>query len=291
MRASRRTLLKTLIAAPAALLATRPLWAENATPADDKGPTFAIDLETFWPKLPFEDRLKHLSDSGFTHYEFTRFKTKDIVKIAKAAKELDLTATQFTVYTGLTDAKRKDMFLASLDDALEVATLLEVKRLVVAAGELSKGVDREKQVDAVAEALTAAAEKVKETEITLLFDPFVKRGDKKGRVVAGVAEAVELLKDVNSQRVKLLVDFESGWPVDSPSAEWIREVSGSVGSFRMLDSRLGKSGKTAGLDALGLLKLLDELCPKIPIGVELAPKGDPAEVLGRVRQLAKEVKA
>src|SRR5438270_9998404 len=107
--------------AATALAATLPATRSARAGVDDQTwLTYAVNVEMFWNKLPFLERLKKVSEAGFSHHEFWSFKTKDIPAIAKASTDLGLTPTFFTVYTGLGDPKRKEPFLAAIDDAIEV---------------------------------------------------------------------------------------------------------------------------------------------------------------------------
>ncbi len=116
------------------------------------------------------------SEAGLTHYEFWQHKTKDITAIDKASRALNLTPVQFSAFWGITDPKRKEPFLQAVDDAIEAADLLGVKKLCVVAGEVVKGMEREAMFDAVVDALKAAAEKVKDHDITLILEPSQRPG-------------------------------------------------------------------------------------------------------------------
>jgi hydroxypyruvate isomerase len=271
-----------------AWLETRTAWGRAAQ--DPKAwLTYAIDLETFHPRTPLLDRVKLVADAGHRHFEFGRFKAKDFIALAKRAKELELVPVRFTVFQGLTDSKRKPSFLENLADAIEVADLLELKRLVVNAGELIKGMEPERQVDAVLDALEAAGDKLKDTETVLLLDPLVRRGDSKLRLVSSLKAAVDLVAEANTPQVRLLVDLQNGWRLDQAFVSQLRENARSIGGIRLSDTHIKDGLNAAQLDPVELLRLLHDVTESDPVGLEFGTKSKPEETLSLLKTL--EVKA
>lgn len=144
-----------------------------AVPAADESTwlTYAVNVEMFWKDLPFLERLKKVAEAGFTHYELWQFKAKDIPAIDKASRALNLTPVQFSAFCGITDLKRKEPFLQTVEDAIEVADIIGVKKICIVAGEVVKGMECEAISDAVVDPLKAAAEKVKDHDITIILEP------------------------------------------------------------------------------------------------------------------------
>src|SRR5262245_24892412 len=138
--------------------------------------TYAVNVEMFWSRLPFEDRLKQVADAGFSHYEFWPWRTKDIAAIKRVNDQLGLVPVQFTASPkkfseGITDPARKAEFLDDVKAAIPVAKTLGVKLLTVVAGEETAGYSRAQQMQAVIDAFKAAAPVVEDAGITLILEP------------------------------------------------------------------------------------------------------------------------
>src|SRR5947209_7128911 len=56
---------------------------------------FAVNLEMWWTKLPFMDRIRKAAELGFPAFEFWPYQNKDIDGVAKLSKELGLEISQF----------------------------------------------------------------------------------------------------------------------------------------------------------------------------------------------------
>src|SRR4051794_1142259 len=114
----RREVLK---AAGAGMVSMAIPRASLGSPADPTWLSYAIDAEQFWKNLPFLERLRKLAQAGFTRYEFSRWKTKDIEAIARLNEELGIQAILFTGYSVLSSPRWKEGLIESIGDAVELA--------------------------------------------------------------------------------------------------------------------------------------------------------------------------
>jgi hydroxypyruvate isomerase len=238
----------------------------------------------FWNKLPFLERLKKVSEAGFSHYEFWTFKTKDIPAIAKASLSLGLTPTFFAVYSGLGDSKRKEPFLSAVDDAIEVANALGVKKLGVNAGDVIKGIERDTSINAVIEALKAAAEKVAEHEIMLLLEPQSVQDNKAKPLVRTSSDAIEVIEAVESPHVKMLYNVYHQQVSEGDLSGNIKKHFSKIGYFHVADHPGRFQPGTGEINYPYILKLIQSLGYKDVIGLEMKPKGDPIEALKALRE-------
>jgi hydroxypyruvate isomerase len=278
--------------AAAALAATLPMSGRARAGVDDQTwLTYAVNVEMFWNKLPFLERLKKVSEAGFSHYEFWSFKAKDIPAIAKASVDLGLTPTFFSLYTGLGDPKRKEPFLSAVDDAIEVADVLGVKKLGVNAGDLIKGVERDASIDALIEALKAAAEKVADHDITLLLEPQSVQNDKAKPLVITSADAIEVIEAVESPHVKMLYNVYHQQVSEGDLSGNIKKHFSKIGYFHVADHPGRFQPGTGEINYPYVLKLIHSLGYKDAIGLEMKPKGDPVEALKALREADTAAKA
>jgi hydroxypyruvate isomerase len=255
--------------------------------------TYAINVETFWSKLPFLERLKKVSEAGFGHYEFWKFRAKDILAIDKASKELNLTPVRFTAFEGIADPKKKESFLESIEDAIEVANALGVKKLTVAAGQVVKGLEREAMFDAVVDALKDAIEKVKEHDITLLLGPAGTPLETPRPLLVTSKDAAEVIEAVGSSSVKMIFYVDHNAIREGNPPDTIKKSFDKIGYFHLGDRTVPTKPVAAEIDYPRTLKQIHDLGYKDVIGVEMQAKGDPIAALKGLREYdvsAKELK-
>ncbi len=170
--------------------------------ADSTWLTYAPNVELYWAKLPFLERLKKLNELGFSHYEFGRWKTKDLDAIAKKNEELGLQATLFLGYPGLKGSRWKDGLLEDAPDSAELAPKLGAVKVSVVAADRDEKVDRQEQVDELVDTLKEAVEKVAEFEAVLILEPGRVVANRPRPLIASADEAAAVVKAVGSDRVK-----------------------------------------------------------------------------------------
>ncbi len=287
MKPTRRAFLSSTGAAlgASAVLAGAPAHSTAASVAleDQTWLTYAVNVEMFWTKLPFLERLKKVSEAGFSHYEFWPFKTKDLPAIDKLNKELNLTPVQFSAFWGITDPKRKEPFLQAVDDAIEAANFLSVKKLCVVAGETTDGLSHDQMFDAVVDALKEAAEKVKEHDITIILEPLNVLVDHPKQFVVTSKLAAEVIDAVGSPNVKILFDIYHQQISEGNLSGNIKKHFSKIGYFQLADHPGRFQPGTGEINYAHVLKLIHDLGYKDVVGLEMKPKGDPFEALKHLR--------
>src|SRR5688500_19910013 len=76
---------------------------------------FAVNVEMWWTKLPFLDRLKKVAEFGYSGYEMWPYQGKDLKAIARLNEELGLECAQFTAWgfePGMNNPANEDKFIS-----------------------------------------------------------------------------------------------------------------------------------------------------------------------------------
>jgi hydroxypyruvate isomerase len=274
----RREVLKVAGAGMVSMAMTR---ASHGSPADPTWLTYAINVELFWKNQPFLDRLRRLSEAGFTRYEFSRWKTKDIEAIAKRNEELGLQAILFTGYSVLHSARWKEGLIEAIGDAVELSPRLGATKLAVVPPERNEKVDREEQVEDLVEALKEAAEKVAESEAMLILEPASPSPGRTRPVIASAEEAAAAVKSVGSPRVRFAFEVRPTRLKDGPDpAAQIRAFKDQAGYYRIIDL-----GHPAGIaDLPRVLKAIHDVGYTDPIGLSVAERVDPLVAIQEIRK-------
>lgn len=171
---------------------------------------FAVNVEMWWRKLPFIDRLKAAAEIGFNAVEFWPWRGKDLAQVADTCAEKKLTITQFTAWgftPGMNDPKNKQKVVDEIGASCEAAKKLNCQMMTVVAGNDIPGVSQEKMHETVIEALKAAAPVAEKAGVMLILEPMNIRVDHKGHCLYGSEPAIKIIKAVNSKFVKINWDL------------------------------------------------------------------------------------
>jgi len=195
---------RTLMAAAAVL----PLdW----TPPRPRGKTkFAVNLEIWWSKLPFLDRIRKAAEFGYPGFEFWPYQGKDIDAIAALTRELKIEVAQFLAWgfePGLNNPKNEEAFVKQIEEACGVAKKLSCPKMTVLAGNNQKDMTQEQMLAQITKALKAAAPIAEKNEVMLIMEPLNDRVDHAGYCLRGSVDAVKICRDVGSKFVKINWDL------------------------------------------------------------------------------------
>jgi hydroxypyruvate isomerase len=263
-------------------------WGPPKAAADSTWLTYAPDLELFWRKLPFLERLKKLSEAGFSRYEFGRWKTKDLDAIAKRNEEFGLQAALFLGYPGLKGPRWKEGLLEAAPDSAELASKLGAVKVSVVAADRDEKVDRQEQVDELVDALKEAVEKVAEFEAVLILETSRAVSNRPKPLIASVDEAAAVVKAVGSDRIKFAFSIGAAEVAEGKLADSLAKHKGQAGYYRLND--FGSPGANEP-HYTRVLKTIHDLGYSDPIGLGLASKADPSAAIELIRKLDAAAKA
>jgi hydroxypyruvate isomerase len=246
--------------------------------------TYAPDIERFWGKLPFLDRLAKVADAGFSHYEFTRWKTRDYSAIMKRNEELNLAATIFSGAPALKGSKWREPLVELLEEAAMLAPKLGSSKLAVIGPERDEKLDRPDQVDEFVEALKEALEKLTEaeSEVVLILEPTRAAPNRPPLLIGTLEEAASVVKAVGSDKVKCACAIDPKAAIDEVVGQ-IDRFQGQIGHYRLADFAPPDAANEARIARV--LKAIQATGHADPIGLGLAEKVDPALAIESIRKL------
>jgi len=250
---------------------------------------YAPNLEQFWANLPFLERLKKLSEAGLTRYEFGRWKTKDTQAITKANENLGLQTTIFNGYPGLKGAKWKEGLLDASEDSASLAPDLGAVKAGVIPPDRDEKVDRLDQVEDLVDALKEAIEKLGDSEVVLILEPVKAVANQPSPLIRSIEEAVEVIRRVASDRVKFAFPIEKAAVLAGTLLDPIIQHKDRVGYYRLVN--FVPPAKAEELAYARVLRAIHDTGHADPIGLGLAPKGDPSAAIEAIRKLDDAAKA
>lgn len=273
-----------LAGAGAAALAAEPDVADRKSIGKTPHTKFAVNVEMWWGKLPFLDRLRQVAALGFPAVEFWPLKGKDVDAIAALTRELKIDIAQFTAWgfkPGLNDPANHDAFVTAVEEGCRAAKKLQCKLMTVVAGDDIPGMSQETMHANVIAGLKRAAPIAEANDVTLILEPMNIRVDHKGHCLYGSAPAIRICNAVNSSHVKINWDLYHMHITEGDLCGHLREGfdAGRVGYIQLADHPGRHEPGTGEIHYNRVLRELTQLGYKGYVGLELNPTNELAAAI------------
>jgi hydroxypyruvate isomerase len=260
----------------------------NKTAADDNsqiGKTphskFAVNIEMWFTKLPFLDRIRATAALGFPGYEFWPYEPQmeRLDEIRKLNEQLGVVATQFTAWgfkPGMNDPQNRDAFVKKIEEACKVARRLNCKLMTVVAGDDIPGMSQPQMHENVIQALKKAAPICEEQGITMILEPMNIRVDHKGHCLYGSRDAMRICSEVNSKAVRINWDLYHMQISEGDLCGHLKEgfAAGHIAYLQLADHPGRNEPRTGEIHYNRVLKQAHDLGYRGFVGLECRPKGD-----------------
>jgi hydroxypyruvate isomerase len=186
--------------------------ADDASASLGKTPhtRFAVNVEMWFKKLPFLDRVRAAAALGFPAVEFWPYENKDIDATKRLCDELKIDVSQFTAWgfsPPMNDPKNHDKLVKKIDEACKVAKQLNCPKMCVVGGDDQRGMSQAEMHENIIVGLKKVAPIAEQYEIMLILEPMNIRVDHKGHCLYGSPAAVRICREVNSKAVKINWDL------------------------------------------------------------------------------------
>lgn len=294
MELSRRQALftgSTLLAA--AGLVNKTQASENNDDPSKLGKTphtkFAVNVEMWWSREPFLQRVKNSAALGFPAIEFWDWRPKarndEISKLADLSAQLGIEVAQFTAwgfFPGMNDPKNKDKVVKAVEEGCKVAKQLRCKKMCVVAGQDIPGKSQQEMHNAVIEALKTAAPVAEANQVMLILEPMNIRVDHKGHCLYGSAPAVHICQEVNSPMVKINWDLYHMHVTEGDLCRRLREGFKQCGYLQIADNPGRNEPGTGEINYARVLKEAWDLGYRDAVGLECKPIADELTAARRV---------
>jgi len=171
---------------------------------------YAVNLDTWFKQVPFEQRFVLAKNLGFRTIEFwkaDRGDGMDARAIRKLAGDNGLSIVQYApTAPNFSDPAVHPDLLKMVESAIADSKILGCTKFTIVGHHLVDGMTREAMLAGYTAGLMRIAPMLEAAGITALVEPF-NRVNHIGHLLNGSTPAVAMIKSVNSPRVKLLWDF------------------------------------------------------------------------------------
>lgn len=281
---NRRTFLGAAAAGSLAAAAPLSLKAADKQPATDlsqvgKTPhtRYAVNIEMWWRKLPFLDRIRQAAAMGFPAVEFWPLAGKDINAVADLSQKLNIEIAQFTAWgfvPGLNDPKNHEAFVKAVEQGCAAAKTLRCKLMTVVGGNDIPGMSQAQMHDNIIAGLKMGAPIAEEHGVTMILEPMNIRVNHKGHCLYGSAPAMRICQEVGSKAVKINWDLYHMQITEGDLCGHLREgfASQTIGYLQIADNPGRNEPGTGEVQYSRVLQEAYNLGYRGFVGLELNPK-------------------
>jgi hydroxypyruvate isomerase len=238
---------------------------------------FAVNVEMWWTRLPFLERIKRSAELGFPAIEFWPYENKDLDAVARLTKERKIAIAQFTAWgfrPGMNHPKNEDMFVAKIAEACRVARQLDCDKMTVVAGDNQEGMTKEQMHAQVIKALRRAAPIAERNRVMLILEPMNGRVDHPGHCLYGSPDAVRICREVDSEFVKINWDLYHMQIEEGDLCGRMRDGFDQLGYLQLADHPGRNEPGTGEIRYNRVLQEAHTLGYRGYVGLECHPRGD-----------------
>ncbi len=282
---SRRDLLASAAALPVLGLPgsrteQNPQQAPSPRPAATPKTRFAANVEMWWGRLPFLERIRRAHALGFPAIEFWPWNNKDLPAVADLCGELSVEVAQFTAWgfrPGLNETKHHDRFVETIEKSCESAHQLRCKKMTVVGGNDVQGMTQQQMHENIIEGLRRAAPVAEKHNVMMILEPMNIRVDHKGHCLYGSEAAVAICRAVDSPMVKINWDLYHCHISEGDLCGHLRDGFDQLGYVQLADHPGRTEPGTGEIHYPRVLKEVAALGYTGFVGVECRPSKPEAE--------------
>ncbi|MCJ7842095.1 TIM barrel protein [Lederbergia sp. NSJ-179] len=247
---------------------------------------FSICVDSVYSGRDFFESLEEINQLGFTHFEFWSWWNKDIKRIAKEKKRLNLQVSSFcTKFVSLVDASKRDDYLKGLQETLTIAKELDCKIIITQVGDELANVSRKEQYRNVVNGLKACIPILSEAGVTLVVEPLNTLVDHPGYYLYSSDEGFAIIEEVNNRHVKLLYDIYHQQIMEGHLISRILANIDKIGHFHAAGNPGRHELDMGEIHYPSILEHIKKSSYKGVVGLEYFPVDDPAAGLNKLRNL------
>lgn len=236
---------------------------------------FAVNVEMWFTKLPFLDRLRASADLGFPAVEFWPYENKDIDAIRKLCDDLNIEVAQFTAWgfsPGLNNPENHDAFVKKLEESCQVAKRLNCKMMTVVGGDDQPGMTQADMHQNIIDGLKKGAPVAEKHQVMLILEPMNIRVDHKGHCLYGSEPTVRICRAVDSPMVKINWDLYHMQISEGDLCGRLKDGFDQLGYLQLADHPGRNEPGTGEIHYNRVLKQAYELGYRGYVGLECRPK-------------------
>ena len=253
--------------------------------------------DTLFCQLPFEQRAQRIAAAGF-QVEFWAWHDRDIDALARDPQITISTMIGNIVYREggcMVHPDGIDAWIAGVRECLPVADKLGLRQLILIAGALD---DKGHGIHPIAEhpatkwitaykALCQVAQIAEKYDLTYNIEP-LNLQDHPGYSLTSFEDAVRLIEQVGSRRIRILLDCYHTQMQEGGVVEKIRQHADMIGYVHVADAPGRHEPGTGGIDYRKIAATLRDVGYDGMVGLEAYPSGSDEAAMDAFRSVFAE---
>jgi len=250
-------------------------------------PKLSVCIEMFWRDVPYEERIGRVAALGFPAFEFWGWKNKDIAKIkaAMAQHHLPLAALAMEPGSSLIRRRYEAELVQGMKETAAVAHELGCRTVIATTGNVIDDETYEMSRRRIVRNTRAIGKVAEDHGLTLVIEPLNTLVDHRGYWLARMPQAVDIVQEVDSPAVKILMDLYHQQIMEGNLINNLTEYAAHIGHFHCAGVP-GRHELVGGeQDYRAIFKAIDRTGYAGYVGLEYAPTIETAASLGQALSL------
>jgi len=248
----------------------------------------SVCVEMFWTKEPYEKRIELSGALGYKAVEFWGWQNKDLDKIKKTMETSQVKLATFFMEADkpLVDPTVKNELAEGLKKSIAAAKKLGVDRLCFPTGNERKNESFCVTRNTVVRNLRKIVPILEENNVILCLEPLNPIVDPFGYWLTKMSDAADIVMEVNSPQVKILMDIYHQQITEGNIIANIRQYLPYIGHFHT-GGVPGRHELVGGeLDYRAIFHEISRLGYTGHAGLEFSPQGNTTDALKQAMELA-----
>ena len=246
---------------------------------------FSANVSILFKEAPFLERFELAAAAGFGAVEFWWPTGEDLGEVEKAVKDAGVRVALFNFDAGdmaggdrglVSDPDAQEQFRENVPVALELARLLDCRRMNVLLGHEIEGLDREEQLAMARENVGFAADEAHKVGIELVVEA-VNTFENGPYLIYTTDEAVEFTESLDRGNVAIQHDFYHMQRMEGNLIAKLRDHIDKIGHVQIADSPERGEPGTGEIHYPYVLGVLEELGYDGYVGLEYNPTTEATE--------------
>lgn len=260
----------------------------------------SICLETIFTELPFYDRFEAAFKAGFQYVEFWTWENKDLRRIKELSEKYSLTIASFSGDKdfNLVDIEEQGKYINFVEKSIEAAKELNCNHLVIHSNALGEEgvvvnhfteIPKAIRLESAFKTLMKLKSIVEQNKIVLVLEALNTVIDHVGNTLETTEETSDLIREVNSDYIKVLYDVYHMQINEGNIIHTIKKNIDAIDYIHVADVPGRHEPGTGEINYNNVFRCLKQLKYKGVLGYELFPLTHSDKAIETIRNLIDEV--
>lgn len=255
---------------------------------------FAVNLESWYLDLPFNQRFDKAARDGFDHVEFWSLNDAErkAESLAKIAADAGVSVAQIVGHAPeLARPESRNQFLENCKRAVERAAILSTDIVTIVGHQNVDGISKSESLKAYQDHMAAAAPIFEDAKVYAAIEPF-NPYDHPGFFIYGSTDAVEIVRTVDSPFIRLNWDLFHMQRAEGELIGNLRKGADTICYVQLADAPERNQPGTGDVNYTNVIRQVRDGGYTRPIGLEFwAKDNDYDQALADMLNLAESLSA